>query len=976
LDSRLWGYVNTAQKPVVPQQGTLKTKADKIIAILEPVYGKLATSIDRTALTATGATILAESEHLIQVAVSPPSLAALIDVPGVNFVRPPMKPYRQRVESQGLALVEAKPNHARNVRGQGVKVAIIDFGFSGANQLPSDMPDNWIILDLTSDSNTDIYRGDDVHGTAVTEIIYDTAPEAELTLLRVENMLEFENAKDFCVREGIDIVNFSAAWLASGFGDGKGLACDIVNDAADNGILWVNSAGNYANSQASELWTDPNYSGWHDFEEGGNEILELEDVKKGDTIKLILTWNDWPASFHDYDLYLYRIDDQNEVHELASSITKQSGNSPVELIEYEVTSTGRYGAAIRKSESARTSIIKLWSANHDLGNPSALVGTIGSPADARGSLSVGAIDYWSWSFNRIASYSSRGPTVDGRIKPDIVGPASVSTVSYGASGFSGTSAAAPHVAGAAALIKSANPSYTRDQLENALLSAALDIGASGKDNTFGAGKLRVPFLTITSVPTISSISPTRSKYGATVTITGQGFGTSRGTSKVVFYNAVEPRRVEYVRWTDSQIRVLVPAGSRTGNIQVVTPNGTSNSKILFISSPWIESLAPTRIKSGESITISGSNFGSRKESTDWVEFTGQRASFYASWSNSRITARIPLNARPGDVRVHTEIGNSNSIPIQVISPYILFVGPTTGKPGDVIRIQGGNFGGTRGSGYYVSFGNTRATISDYVSWGVSRIEVKIPTNAMSGEVKVVTANGESGGQNINVEAEAEELLSLPADGPLGYNPPSNNQHPRSIKFGFESARIPLALTYDVRLISNNEVELWINDRNQGALSASTDWTGWFSSISSRDVKSGENVIEFRNAYNTSRNRNFVTWEIRDVQLWKPFNAKPVSMPDGLNTTTPGILGSGYPSPFNSSVTIPFFMATSSHVQISVYNLIGQQIATLADEVFNAGVHNTFWDGKDRSGRAASSGIYLITLYTGDYQDVTKVALIR
>jgi len=54
--------------------------------------------------------------------------------------------------------------------------------------------------------------------------------------------------------------------------------------------------------------------------------------------------------------------------------------------------------------------------------------------------------------------------------------------------FFGTSAAAPHIAGITALLKSANPSATRNQIENALLNGAVDLGTPGTDNTFGVGR--------------------------------------------------------------------------------------------------------------------------------------------------------------------------------------------------------------------------------------------------------------------------------------------------------------------------------------------------------------------------------------------------------------------------------------------------------------------------------------------------------
>ena len=64
--------------------------------------------------------------------------------------------------------------------------------------------------------------------------------------------------RTFAIREGIDIIkSFHAGWfLQTGIGDGRGLACDIVNDAADKGILWVNAAGNDAKSHYDGFWFD------------------------------------------------------------------------------------------------------------------------------------------------------------------------------------------------------------------------------------------------------------------------------------------------------------------------------------------------------------------------------------------------------------------------------------------------------------------------------------------------------------------------------------------------------------------------------------------------------------------------------------------------------------------------------------------------------------------------------------------------
>jgi MYXO-CTERM domain-containing protein len=116
------------------------------------------------------------------------------------------------------------------------------------------------------------------------------------------------------------------------------------------------------------------------------------------------------------------------------------------------------------------------------------------PGDTRLGISVGAVDLPDTS--QVASYSSRGPTEDGEMRPHLVAPAGVSTASYGASLFSGTSAATPHVTGVAALLLHADrlgmdPADVRDYLT----SATTDIGPAGADHASGAG-----FLTPDAVP--------------------------------------------------------------------------------------------------------------------------------------------------------------------------------------------------------------------------------------------------------------------------------------------------------------------------------------------------------------------------------------------------------------------------------------------------------------------------------------------
>jgi subtilisin family serine protease len=111
------------------------------------------------------------------------------------------------------------------------------------------------------------------------------------------------------------------------------------------------------------------------------------------------------------------------------------------------------------------------------------IGTLTLPADSRGGVAVAAVGFDS---RNLEGFSSRGPTADGRVKPDVAGPDGVSTVSYGEP-FFGTSAATPHVSGAAALILSANPGMSVSDLRRALEEAVDLLGYPGRNNDIGAG---------------------------------------------------------------------------------------------------------------------------------------------------------------------------------------------------------------------------------------------------------------------------------------------------------------------------------------------------------------------------------------------------------------------------------------------------------------------------------------------------------
>jgi Secretion system C-terminal sorting domain len=79
----------------------------------------------------------------------------------------------------------------------------------------------------------------------------------------------------------------------------------------------------------------------------------------------------------------------------------------------------------------------------------------------------------------------------------------------------------------------------------------------------------------------------------------------------------------------------------------------------------------------------------------------------------------------------------------------------------------------------------------------------------------------------------------------------------------------------------------------------------------------------------------------------------------------------YPNPFNPSTTIKFFLKQGEEVQLKVFNILGQQIAVLHDGFMAAGFHSFIFNGNN-----LSSGIYFISLRTGDQLQVKKMVLLK
>lgn len=84
----------------------------------------------------------------------------------------------------------------------------------------------------------------------------------------------------------------------------------------------------------------------------------------------------------------------------------------------------------------------------------------------------------------------------------------------------------------------------------------------------------------------------------------------------------------------------------------------------------------------------------------------------------------------------------------------------------------------------------------------------------------------------------------------------------------------------------------------------------------------------------------------------------------------------YPNPFNPATNLQYDIPQNGRVSLEIFTLCGKKITTLVDEKKQAGKYRVEWNGLDRQGRTAASGIYLVRLQYGNYTAAKKVILIK
>lgn len=445
------------------------------------------------------------------------ALPALGQADGVVRVRelPPVRKLSSDTEetevtSQGLATHLAQVWHDAGITGHGVKIGVIDppstaqgrDGFHGLRALMgSELPQTIhprCYEDLgkpTADLANCDTAGGDYHGTRLAETVADLAPDATLYISNPLSPADLHQAVQWMQAEGVQVIVYGTNWPYHGAADGTSPTSpsplSTVSWAANNGIVWVNAAGNNAEQTWFGAFQDADTDNRHEW--SGTTEANTFSVEAGKSVMVFMRWDDtWVGATK--DLRLEIVSDPGTASEqvLAYSDDIQSGQAehvPNESVRFTATTSGQYGLVVKRIGGTAPSWLQVDIWRSKLTHRSAGY-SIGSPADSahEGMLAVGAAR-WN-STNQIESSSSRGPTPDNRTKPDLVGAHCTATKVEAS--FCGTSAAAAHVAGLAALVVQQHPNAQPSQITSYLKNHALKRGSGHPNNTWGYGFARLP----------------------------------------------------------------------------------------------------------------------------------------------------------------------------------------------------------------------------------------------------------------------------------------------------------------------------------------------------------------------------------------------------------------------------------------------------------------------------------------------------
>jgi Subtilase family/Bacterial TSP3 repeat len=466
--------------------------------------------------------------HLVSGRLPITALRKAAALGGLTQMRPAYASTRTgSVTSQGDTAMHAASARATfGTDGSGILVGTLSdsyncLGGAVADVASNDLPSGVLVLQ----DETGCSSGTD-EGRAMMQIVHDIAPGSSLAFHSAFNgTANFANGILDLASAGATVINDDVIYYAEPmFQDGAiAQAVDTVKAA---GVAYFSAAGNDARNSYTAPFSNSGAAGHfsgsvrHDFDSSGaTDTLQQITVAGNSSAVIVLQWQDCyasisgtPGAASDLDLIVY--DNNGGYLSGSSSFTNNLGNDPVEIASINNTGNANpktYQLGIEHYAGEFPALVKLiYFGNVTIDEYNTHSSTIYGHPNAAGGLAVGAARYsqtpaYGTSPPLLEPFSSTGgtpilfdsagnPVSIVRQKPEIVAPDGGDTTFFGFDyegnghpNFFGTSAATPHAAGVAALLRAFDPALTPDNVYNTLQNTAIDMGTAGVDFDSGHG---------------------------------------------------------------------------------------------------------------------------------------------------------------------------------------------------------------------------------------------------------------------------------------------------------------------------------------------------------------------------------------------------------------------------------------------------------------------------------------------------------
>ncbi|MBM3932708.1 MAG: hypothetical protein FJ319_00100 [SAR202 cluster bacterium] len=282
------GYPNGAGDSPLTLDPWIRTRDNQVLIEIYAQPGRLQEAIAATTRWGSEVTDAHAPADLFAAWVPVPILLILNDEPSIKAIAATPIIYPE-VIGEGYNQINAPAWAAAGYNGAGVKVAVVDSGFQGyQNLLGSELPQSVTINGTFFGDASRGINGNTDHGVYVAQSMYDIAPGAQYYFVNPGTVTGFLNAVDYLISQNVRVANMSLVWFGH-YGDGSDVISQKVQQARDAGITWVNSAGNHAMLHWRGTWRDADNDGIMEFS-GSDETNNFNMASGG--VTLMLRWND------------------------------------------------------------------------------------------------------------------------------------------------------------------------------------------------------------------------------------------------------------------------------------------------------------------------------------------------------------------------------------------------------------------------------------------------------------------------------------------------------------------------------------------------------------------------------------------------------------------------------------------------------------------------------------------------------------